>query len=64
MKYIYNVGYYDSKKQPQETQIDIEETATYDNNIELINLILSLKEELDIQKIEYIDFVGGEYAGD
>lgn len=58
---IYNVGFINENNEPDETQLDVEEhddeeTAT----IELINLILSLKDEMSIKEITYIEYVGCE----
>ena len=51
---IYNIGFRNSNKQPDETQLDVN---SYE---ELIELIDSLKEEMDIQEIEYIELVDEE----
>ena len=56
---IYNVGFINANGQHDQTQLDVEEYNQEDIElIELINLILSLKEELGIKQIEYIDYVG------
>lgn len=56
---IYNIGFINSKGKNDETQIDIEErNFVNEETIEMINLILSLKDEMDIKEITYIDYVG------
>ena len=56
---IYNVGFINSNGEKDATQLDIEEYNTEDVEIiEMINLILSLKDEMDIKEIIYIDYVG------
>ena len=60
---IYNVGFINTNGEKDETQLDITEYNTEDAEIiELMNLILSLKDEMGIQKITYID--GIEYEDD
>lgn len=57
----FNVGFINTDGKQDETQLDVEEYNYEDAEIiELINLILSLKDEMGIQKIEYIDCVGDE----
>lgn len=57
----YNIGFINTNGEQDETQLDIEEYNTEDAEIiELINLILSLKDEIDIKEIIYIDYVGEE----
>lgn len=57
----YNIGFVNTNGEQDETQLDIEEYNTEDAEIiELINLILSLKDEIDIKEIIYIDYVGEE----
>lgn len=54
----FNVGFIDVNGRKDETQLDVEEYNYEDAEIiELINLILSLKDEMDIKKITYIDGV-------
>ena len=54
----YNVGFINADNQQDETQLDIEEyNSTEAEIIELINLILSLKDEMGIKKITYLDCV-------
>ena len=58
---VYNIGFINENNEPDETQLDVkenndEEVAT----IELINLILSLKDEMGIKEITYIEYVGCE----
>lgn len=56
---IYNIGFINSQGQYDETQLSIEErNDVQEEQIELINLILTLKDEMDIQQISYIDYVG------
>jgi hypothetical protein len=58
---VYNVGFINTYGEQDETQLDIEEYNTEDAEIiEMINLILSLKEEMDIKDVTYIDCVGEE----
>lgn len=58
---IYNVGFINSDGEQDETQLDIKEYNSEDAEIiELINLILSLKDEMDIKEVIYIDYVGCE----
>ena len=58
---VYNIGFTNSNGDKDETQINIEK---YENPLdevsELLNLILSLREEMDIKDIEYIYCVGEE----
>lgn len=55
---VYNVGFINSKGKNDATQLDIEKHKDVnDGTIEIINLILSLKEEMNIKEITYIDFV-------
>ena len=57
----YNVGFINTDNQQDETQFDI---AEYNNEnveiIELINLVLSLKDEMGIKEITYIECVNDE----
>ena len=56
---IYNVGFINANGQHDQTQLDVEDYNLEDVVLlELINLILSLKDEIGIQQIEYIDYVG------
>ena len=55
---IYNVGFINTNGKQDETQLDIEEHNREDEEIiELINLILSLKDEMGIQEVTYIDYL-------
>lgn len=54
---VYNVGFKNSEGQQDETQLDIEKSGLYEVVVELMNLVLSLKDEMDIQEITDIDFV-------
>lgn len=54
----YNIGFVNTYGEQDETQLDIEERNRTDEEvIELMNLILSLKEEMDIKEITYIDYL-------
>ena len=56
---IYNVGFVNTNGEKDETQLDVKEPDMPDADIiELINLILSLKDEMDIKEVVYIDYVG------
>ena len=56
---VYNVGFINTKGELDATQLDIEErNSPYEEKIEMINLILSLKDEMDIKEITDIDYVG------
>lgn len=56
---IYNVGFINSDGKKDQTQLDIEEYNSEDIEIiEMINLILSLKDEMGIKEVIYIDYVG------
>lgn len=58
---VYNVGFINEDGKDDETQLDIneynEESAEM---IELINLILSLKDEMGIKEITYIEYMDCE----
>lgn len=56
----YNVCFINVDNQPDETQLDIEENRPDEELIELINLILSLKDEMGIKAITYIECVDDE----
>ena len=54
----YNVGFINTDGEQDETQLDIEErNSTDEEAIELMNLILSLKDEMDIKEVTYIDYL-------
>lgn len=58
---VYNVGFINTDNQEDETQLDLEEHNDEEAaTIELINLILSLKDEMGIKEITYIEYVGCE----
>ena len=58
---IYNVGFINTEGKEDETQFDVKEHNSDDAEIiELINLILSLKEEMGIKEVTYIDCVDTE----
>ena len=52
----YNVGFINNEGNHDETQLDIEERNRIEEEVvELINLILSLKNEMGIKEVTYID---------
>ena len=52
----YNVGFVNTDGVQDETQLDIEEcNSTDEEAIELMNLILSLKDEMNIKEVGYIE---------
>lgn len=54
---VCNVGFINTNGDEDETQLDVEEHNTTEQEvIELINLILSLKEEMEIKEITYIEY--------
>lgn len=58
---VYNVGFTNSAGHKDETQLDVQEYNSFSYEVvELVNLILSLKTEMDIASVDYIDFVGEE----
>lgn len=58
---IYNVGFINEDNERDETQLDVEEYNTTEAEVvELINLILSLKDEMGIKEITYIEYMGTE----
>lgn len=58
---IYNVRFINEDNLDDETQLDVEEHNNEDEDmLELINLILSLKDEMGIKEITYIECVGHE----
>lgn len=58
---IYNVGFINADGKEDETQLDVEKYNREDAEmIELINLILNLKDEMGIKEVIYIDYVGTE----
>lgn len=55
---IYNVGFINTDGDEDETQLDIEERNSTDEEIiELMNLILSLEDEIGIKKVTYIEYL-------
>lgn len=55
---VYNVGFINTDNQEDETQLDVEEYNREDAEmIELINLILSLKDEMGIKEVTYIEYL-------
>lgn len=53
---VCNVGFINAYGEQDETQLDIEERNRTDEEvIELMNLILSLKDEMNIKEITYLD---------
>lgn len=62
---VYNVGFIDKNKLSHETQLDVEgSNIENEEMVELINLILSLKDEMEMLEIEYIEYVGQEKEED
>jgi hypothetical protein len=58
---IYNVGFINEDNLNDETQLDLEEHEDEEAaTIELLNLVLSLKDEMGIKEITYIEYVGCE----
>ena len=55
---VYNIGFINGNNECDETQLNVKKSIHED--FELINLILSLKDEMDIKEITYIDYVGRE----
>ena len=54
----YNIGFINTNDEHDETQLDIEESNDLEEEmVELINLILSLKDEMNIKEVIYIDYV-------
>ncbi len=55
---IYNVGFINTDGDEDETQLDIEERNSTDEEIiELMNLILSLEDEIGIKNVTYIEYL-------
>ena len=55
---ICNVGFINTDGEQDETQLDIEgRNSTDEEVVELMNLILSLKYEMDIKEVTYIDYL-------
>lgn len=55
---VYNVGFINEDNLEDETQLDVNEYNSEDTEmIELINLILSLKDEMGIKEITYIEYL-------
>ena len=62
---VYNIGFINVNNEQDETQLDVEEYNIEDAEmIELINLILSLKDEMGIKEITYIEYVECEEEED
>lgn len=58
---VYNVGFVNNEGKIDETQLDVEEHNREDEEIvEIINLILSLKDEMGIEEVKYIEVVEEE----
>ena len=58
---VYNVGFVNNEGKIDETQLDVEERNREDEKIvDLINLILSLKDEMGIEEVKYIEVVEEE----
>ena len=62
---VYNVGFINEDNQEDETQLDINEHNSDDYEmIELINLILSLKDEMGIKEVTYLEYMDCEEDDD
>lgn len=59
---VYNVGFINEKGEYYETQLNVKQRV--EDGLELFNLILSLKDEMGIKEIVYIDYVGCEEEED
>ena len=59
---VYNVGFINEKGEYDETQLNVKQRV--EDGLELFNLILSLKDEMGIKEIAYIDYVGCEEEED
>lgn len=58
---IVNIGFLTADGKEDETQVDLEaHNNILDEHIELINLLLSLKEEMDIREVIYLDYLQEE----
>ena len=58
---IVNIGFLTTDGKEDETQLDLEaHNNILDEHIELINLLLSLKEEMDIKEVIYLDYLQEE----
>lgn len=56
---MFNIGFINKDNQEDETQLEVEERCTIEEQmVELFNLILSLKDEMRIERLEYIDCLG------
>lgn len=54
----YNVGFINIDGKQDETQLDVEErNSTEEEVIELMNLILSLANEMGIKEITYLEYL-------
>lgn len=54
----YNVGFINIDGKQDETQFDVEErNSTEEEVIELMNLILSLANEMSIKEITYLEYL-------
>lgn len=54
----YNVGFINIDGKQDETQLDVEErNSTEEEVTELMNLILSLANEMGIKKVTYINYM-------
>ena len=52
---VYNVGFINEKGRYDETQLNVKQRV--EDGLELFNLILSLKDEMGIKEITYIDYL-------
>lgn len=53
----YNVGFINIDGKQDETQLDVEERNSTEEVCQLMNLILSLANEMGIKEVTYIDYM-------
>lgn len=56
-KYSINVGFINDDGISDETQIDVEKSTPEEENMEIINTILSLRKEMNIREVTYLKTV-------
>lgn len=56
-KYSINVGFINNDGISDETQIDVEKSTPEKENLEIISTILSLREEMNIREVTYLETV-------
>ena len=58
---VYEVGFINEDNERDETELNVVECNTeLSEMVELMGLVISLKEELGIKEITYIEYVGRE----